>query len=95
MRRPNASRTSAARSTSILGAEQAVAAYLDRCIAERRLTARDTAVQARLFVDVATGLPRLHALLCSQDSASDALDVAILDQTIAIITSTRIPPLSG
>lgn len=71
--------------TAILGAERIVAAYLDRCIAEQRLAARDTSVPARLLVDVAAGPLRLRTLLSSQDGASDAVDVAMVDQIVAII----------
>ena len=72
--------------TAILGAECIVARYLDRCIAEQRLAARDTSASARLLVDVAAGPLRLRTLLCSHDGASDPVDVSMIDQIVAILT---------
>ena len=77
--------------TAVLGAERALASYLDACIERGALRAHDTAATARIVLDVATSGPRLRGLLAMTDAEADPIGARALDETIASLTSRLAP----
>jgi len=77
--------------TAVLGAERALASYLDACVERGALRPHDTAATARLVLEVATSGPRLRGLLGAPDAEADALGVRALDETVALLTIRLAP----
>ncbi len=77
--------------TAVVGAERALARYLDACVERGRLRPHDAAATARIVLDVATSGPRLRGLVAMTDAEDDAIGVRALDVIITSLTLRLAP----
>lgn len=82
--------------TAVLGAERALATYLEACVARGALRPHDAAATARIVLDVATSAPRLRGLLAMTEAEAEADPIGdrALDEIIGYVT-TRLSPAAG
>jgi hypothetical protein len=81
--------------TAVLGAERVLATYLETCVQRGALRPHDTAVTARMVLDVATSGPRLRGLLAMTDAEADVVGEHAMDETIAWLTMRLTPEAPG
>jgi len=77
--------------TAVLGTEQALAGYLETCVARGRLRPHDAPATARIVLDVATNAPRLRGLLAVEGAQADPIGERALDKTISSLTLQLTP----
>jgi TetR/AcrR family transcriptional regulator, mexJK operon transcriptional repressor len=77
--------------TAVLGAERALAGYIEACVERGALRPHDTAATARIVLDVATNARRMRGLLGMPEAEVDPIDDRALNETISSLTLRLAP----
>jgi AcrR family transcriptional regulator len=69
------------------GAERVLTDYIEACVEQGRLKPHDSAVSARIILDLAANTPRLRGLMGLQDVAHDQLGQKAFDQAVDLLVN--------